>query len=105
MSGNVSACRRSSTDEALELFAQTGDGVWAVDGNQRIVLWNQDAKDLLGYTAEQAIGQLCYQLLEGRDVQGRPFRSARCSVRKGAQLGQAVEAFDSQVRHRDGRAV
>ena len=105
MSGNVSSSRRSSTDEALALFTRTGDGVWAVDGNQRIVLWNQAAEELLGYTAEQASGQLCYQLLEGRDVRGCPFCGAECSVRKSAQLGQAVEAFTAQVRHRDGRAV
>jgi PAS domain S-box-containing protein len=101
----VSSSKRSSTDEALELFTQTGDGVWATDGNRRIVLWNQAAEDLLGYTAEQAIGQFGYQFLGRRDAQGRPFCSAMCSVRKAAQLGQAVEAFAAQVRHRDGHAV
>jgi len=90
-------------EDALQPFTQTADGVWAVDMDQRIVLWNRAAEDLLGYAPEQAIGRLCYQLLGGRDPAGRPFCQNGCTVTGRARQNQPVGSFDLQVRHLNGR--
>jgi len=71
----------SKTILGLQWFANTGSGVWAVDASQRIVFWNQAAEELLGFTADQALGRLCYQLLTGQDTQGQPFCQAECHRR------------------------
>ena len=91
-------------DNTLELFARTGDGVWAVDADQHIVLWNQAAEKLLGYTAEEAIGQFSHELLGGRDAEGQPVYGEGCPARECAQQGRDVESFNMQVRCRDGQA-
>jgi PAS domain S-box-containing protein len=89
--------------EALQLFQGTGDGVWAVDREQRIILWNAAAEEVLGYTAEEASGRFCYELLAGRDLGGRPVCRARCAISECARRGQPIRAFHLRVRGEDGQ--
>jgi PAS domain S-box-containing protein len=83
----------------------TADGLWAVDPDRRIVLWNQAAEELLGYSAEEAIGQFCYQLLAGRDPRGRPFCQHNCLIMGEVLQDELVGGLDLQIRHRDGRRI
>jgi len=89
-------------DEILHLFTQTGDGVWAVDQDHRIVLWTPVAEELLGYTAEEVLGRRCYEIVAGRDAKGAPFCRAHCSVMERACQGERIRAFDLLARSRDG---
>ena len=89
----------------LKLFAQTGDCAWAVDAGQRIVFWNRPAEELLGYAAETAKGQFCYQLLAGQNLEGMPFCRAGCSIIEAMRHADPVRGFDLLVRHRDGKAI
>ncbi|NIV36736.1 MAG: PAS domain-containing protein [Anaerolineae bacterium] len=90
------------TSEFLQLFECAGDGVWAVDADQRIILWNEAAEELLGYTAEEAMGRSCYDLLAGRDLGGRPVCRARCAISERARRGQPIRAFHLRIQHGDG---
>jgi PAS domain S-box-containing protein len=92
----------SETDHSLQMFANTGSGVWAVDASQRIVFWNQAADELLGFTADQALGRLCYQLLAGQDTQGHPFCQAECHRIRRARQHDPVPGFEMLVRGQDG---
>jgi PAS domain S-box-containing protein len=91
-------------DDLLELFAHTGDGVWAVDTDHRILFWNRAAEELLGYTAAEAVGRHCYELLAGRDSSGNPCCGTRCSPLERAAQHERVDSFDLRVRNRDNRA-
>lgn len=90
-------------DRHLHLFENTGDGVWAVDADQRIILWNKAAEELLGYRAKEAIGRLCHELLAGRDLGERPFCRTRCAIDEQARRGQPIHSFNLRVRCADGR--
>ncbi|MGD2205468.1 MAG: BTAD domain-containing putative transcriptional regulator [Anaerolineae bacterium] len=89
--------------EFLSLFGSTGDGAWAVDADQRIILWNKAAEELLGYTAEEALGQFCYELLAGRDLGGQPVCRAQCAIDQWARDGRPIRAFHRRVRCGDGQ--
>jgi PAS domain S-box-containing protein len=89
------------TSEFLQIFESTADGVWAVDADQRIILWNEAAEDALGYAAEEAIGQFCYELLTGRDLGSRPVCRARCAISECARRGGPIRAFNLRVQCRD----
>ncbi len=93
----------SETALGLQMFANTGSGVWVVDASQRIVFWNQAAQDLLGFTADQALGRLCYQLLAGQDTQGQPFCQAECHRIQRARQHDPVQGFEMLVRSQDGK--
>ena len=46
-------------DRPYAFLSRTGDGVFVVDGEQRIVLWNDAAKELLGFRAADVLGRHC----------------------------------------------
>lgn len=81
----------------LQPFARTGDGVVAVDSRYRVVFWNASAEQMLGIPAEEAVGQLCYQLLNGRTADNRPVCSCACPIMAMVERGQPVSAFDLQL--------
>ena len=54
-------------DQAL---ADSGDGVFVIGADGRIVLWNRSAERILGYTAREVIGRRCCDVFVGRDVDG-----------------------------------
>jgi PAS domain S-box-containing protein len=87
--------------EFLQLFEDTGDGAWAVDADQRIILWNEAAEESLGYAAEEALGQFCYELLAGRDLGGRPVCRARCATSECARRGEPIRTFNLRVQCRN----
>jgi len=88
--------------EFLQIFENTGDGAWAVDADQRIILWNEAAEELLGYTAEEVVGQFCHEIFAGRNLGGRLVCRARCTISERARRGQPIRAFHLRVRHGDG---
>ena len=92
----------SETGHSLQMFANTGSGVWAVDDSQRIMFWNRAAEELLGFTAEQALGQLCHRLLAGQDTQGQPSCQAECHRIQRARQRDPVQGFEMLVRCQDG---
>jgi PAS domain S-box-containing protein len=92
----------SETTLGLQWFANTGSGVWAVDASQRIVFWNQAAEELLGFTADQALGRSCYQLLAGQGAPGQPLCQAECHRIQRARRHDPVQGFEMLVRGQDG---
>lgn len=62
--------REASTypDETLLVdVAQTPEGAFAVDENRQIVFWNEGARELLGYTADEALGSTCCDIFGSHD--------------------------------------
>jgi DNA-binding CsgD family transcriptional regulator len=47
---------------------------------QRVLSWNQSARDLLGYEESEVIGRSCYEVLRGRDDRGEEFCCPGCDV-------------------------
>jgi PAS domain S-box-containing protein len=44
--------------------------VYAMSLDQRIVFWNQGARRILGYTANEVVGRHCYEVVTGRPLEG-----------------------------------
>ncbi|MCB8984253.1 MAG: PAS domain S-box protein [Ardenticatenaceae bacterium] len=89
----------------LHLFANTGDSALAVDENQRIVYWNTAAEEVLGYTAEEAIGQYCWELLNGRTEEGRQFCTPNCAILQWIYDGKPIQHFNLIVKNRQRQEV
>lgn len=71
------------------LFA-TGEPACAVGRDGAIVAWNAAAARAFGYSAAQAVGRKCWELLQGRDAFDNPYCSAACPLRETALQHQAV---------------
>lgn len=81
------------------------DGVYLVDGANRISYWNRGAERLLGHTRDQVIGRACDpDFLAHADVDGRSFLNGRSPVQVCLVRGEPISA-EVYVRHRDGAMV
>jgi PAS domain S-box-containing protein len=84
-------------DILFQALAKTGDGAFVTDEDQRIIFWNQAATQITGYPCEEVSGLPCYQLLEGRDDEDRPFCSRHCRIAAAALSGRAVKDYDISI--------
>lgn len=63
------------------VLENTFDGVYRVDRNRRIVLWNPAAEAITGYTAAEVLGQRCADnILQHVDGDGHSICSAGCPL-------------------------
>lgn len=83
----------------------SADVLFAVDADQRIVVWNKEASRVLGYDGPTTIGRPCYQVLAACDEDGHRFCRQSCSVISNAVDGQALPAPRLTARTRDGAKV
>ncbi|MFQ5577482.1 MAG: LuxR C-terminal-related transcriptional regulator [Anaerolineae bacterium] len=90
------------TNILFEALDNAADGAFVIDDNQRIVYWNQAAQALLGFTAEEVIGQACYKILEGQDNKGRAICRLTCAIATTAWNGEAVTNYDTCVHGKSG---
>jgi PAS domain S-box-containing protein len=91
-------------DETQFIF-DTSDGVMALDGDQRITLWNGGSYALLGFKPEDVIGRYCYEVLKGRDESGRLVCQAHCRDIMAMRRQELVRNHDMLVRTKGGREL
>jgi len=91
--------------DVLELIANTEEAVYAVDSDQQIILWNKGAEEVLGYTADEALGRHCYDLLMGRDEDGRPKCMMNCAVMDVARSEGRVPSHYCAMKNKEGKPL
>lgn len=91
--------------DLLELIANTSDGVFAVDADQKIILWNPAAEKLLGFRADEVLGKSCSDLLGGRDPSGHLVCHKGCRTQVMARRGMPAPTYDLVTRTKDGREI
>lgn len=89
----------------LRAISNTADGVFAVDAGQRIILWNEAATRLLGFRAEEVLGQRCHEVFAGRARNGNHSCGPDCSLFLTARTGRLIESHDLLVPTKSGRAI
>jgi len=84
---------------------RTGDGAFVTDPSGVIVDWNTAAERLLGYTAREAKGRSCCQILDGYDAFGNRLCYAGCQVSTTLKREEPVRAFEMRTRAKGGRPL
>ena len=82
--------------------ARTGDAVYVVDPDYRIVHWDSQMESLTGMLSQEALGQACYEAVMGEREGGGPFCAHGCSVMHLAQAHRPVSAFEMRIKTRSG---
>jgi PAS domain S-box-containing protein len=54
--------------EFLDALCNTGDGMFVVDANLRVVRLNSGAVRILGFSAAECLGRRFFQLVAGRSL-------------------------------------
>lgn len=91
--------------DIFELLAGMADGVFAVDGEQRISLWNRAAEELLGVTAQEVLGRSCYEVIQGRDERGCLLCRQACRDLAMAERGETIPTHDLLALTKGGQQV
>jgi PAS domain S-box-containing protein len=94
--------RESPLDDAL---ARAADGAFVVSTDGRVVSWNRAAERILGYTAKEALGRRCCDLLHGRDDRGNLLCYRGCHVMRLVKMRESVQNFDMRTRTKAGKDV
>lgn len=91
-------------EDVLGLLLASPDGVYGVDMNQRVFLWNQAAERLLGWKASEVVGKACYQVLAGPAGNGRELSpcAQNCLSIQLARRGKVAPAQRLLVYARSG---
>ncbi len=87
------------------LFGHTADGVMGVNLEHRILFWNQAAEKIVGYSAQEVMGKLCYEVFAGRDTRGNRFCYPGCQVMTMIRRGEPVQHFDIATRTKTGQPI
>jgi len=92
-------------DETLDRISRSGEAVFAIDGSDRIILWNKPCEDLVGRPARHVLGKRCYDVLCGRDENGNLYCHQGCPVAYQARerRNDPVRRFELDVETGDGR--
>ena len=92
-------------EETLDRIARSGEAVFAIDGADRIILWNKPCEALLGLPARRVLGKPCYEVMCGRDANDNLYCHRNCAVAHQARQvkDDPVNRFSLTVRTDDGK--
>jgi PAS domain S-box-containing protein len=88
-----------------EVIERAGEAVMVTDAAGRIVLWNQRAEETLGYTAAEAIGRPCWDVLCGYDGNGNRLCLSGCHLMRLVDVNEPIRPIDMRARDKAGEEV
>lgn len=87
----------------FQSLSGTSDGAFIIDNDHRVIFWNRAAEEILEYTSEEAVGRPCYEILGGRDEQGRTLWQRYCLVAIRSETGDVLPNLEVYARTKTGK--
>lgn len=81
------------------ILNSVADGVFTVDKNMRITTYNKAAEKMTGFSAEEAIGQYCYNIFRAEACQDA------CPVKESLETNLPVTDREVNIISKDNRKV
>ena len=95
----------SLTRDSREILDHVADGVYVVDRNRRIVLWNRGAERVSGFSEQEVRGRCCADnILTHVDNAGCQLCTGNCPLAYTLKDGKVHEAVVN-LHHKDGYRV
>ncbi|MBF0417873.1 MAG: response regulator [Magnetococcales bacterium] len=89
----------------LQLTSHLENGLYILDQQGRIVLFNEMAEKLLGWSREAAMGKDPHPLFLFQNAAGERIPSERCPILLHMHRGEIYRAEEEVFTHRDGHAI
>jgi two-component system sensor histidine kinase/response regulator len=86
-----------------QLLDASGEGIYGLDAHGVISFVNRRGSEMLGYTAEELIGQEMHALTHHSRPDGSPYPAAECPIHRAAVAGIPCEVSDEVMWRKDGR--
>ena len=90
---------------ASHILDSSADGLYGIDRDGIITFINPAACAILGYSAEQLVGQPAHALFHHSKADGSPYPVDECPSNNALRLGDKVRVDDEVYWHADGHAV
>ena len=107
ISDRVAAAARLQEIEARNrlLLESVGEGIIGVDTEGTAIFINPSACDMLGYSAEELIGQQTHQLIHHSHADGSPYPHQQCPVYAAFVKGTRQQVDDEVFWRKDGSSL
>lgn len=80
--------------EVLDALCNTGDAVFIVDADMRIVRWNKEAERVLKYSEQEVLNRECFRVISGKSSPDKPVCGHNCRVHGNLRKGALQKNFD-----------
>lgn len=91
--------------EARDLVNFASDAAFAIDRDRTIIAWNHRARELLGYTNDDVVGQRCSDALQAVLSGGEPLCVPGCEAVQCFRQANPFSARSIRARHKNGEWV
>lgn len=89
-----------------QLMSSLGEGVFGIDPVGRLILINQAALDLLGYSNEEdLLGLNAHELMHAWYPDGRPYPKDECPINRVLQTSKPLNAWRDTFFRADGKPL
>ena len=83
--------------------ARTGDAVFVVGPDYRVVYWDESMETLTGMLSDEMVGRRCYEVVLGEGEGGNPVCTYGCSVMNLSRAGLPVSSYDMRIKTVSGQ--
>ena len=94
-----------SLAELLDVLGRTTDAMIAIDGDFRIIAWNDAATELLGYESAEALGRPCYEVLCWKDRCGDAVCDGFCPAASPGEPDEVIKTAEVLGRSAAGKTL
>lgn len=82
--------------------ARTGDAVFVIAPDGRVVYWDTRAEFFTGIQAGEALGKPCHEVMRGERENGERVCGAGCAVLRMSREGRPVDSYDMLIKSPSG---
>lgn len=86
-----------------DIVEHTTDGIYQVGPDRKIMTWNPAMETITGFSAVEAVGQMCFNILRARDSKGVDMCSGDCPI-LAASEHKCHQNREAQIMRKDGSA-
>lgn len=97
--------RERLLNERHALLDSAGEGIFGVDLNGRCTFINAAATSMLGYTAEECVGNDLHALAHHHRADGTPYPREECPVYKAAVYGNHAHVSSEVIWRKEGSSL
>ncbi len=94
--------RLKAEERSRLILDSAGEGIFGVDVRGKITFVNEAAKQLLGYTDAEMLGQVVHDLIHHSHADGSPYLAETCAMSHSYSHGEPSHRSDEVLWRKDG---
>ncbi len=93
------------TRQHQSILDSVGEGIWGMDMEGRLTFINRSGANMLGYSAQELLGQNMHALIHHSHADGSPYPVEECSIIGSVKRETPVHVDDDVFWRKDGQSL